>query len=631
MSYQPYLIADFRADSGIDRQTDPWLTPAKAFENLRNMYMKDGILYKRAGQSVFGQCGEENVSESVGSSGSTNYTHTLANTTVIRRSCRVYEDGGGGQVLRDNGEGAFTGNGTGTIDYDTGDIDVTFTSTTSANVVADYADDTTTSPIRGIFRFKNSDGLEQLVAMDSTRLHLWNTSNFYFFPQSTSGGTYAVWNSTNLVWADAEDDKLWLVDYDTSSGINTWDGTNIAAQTLTINGSAHTVTTARMVFFWEDRIVLLDTIENTGSNTSFRQRARWSQRGNSANWLDDTFGQGGYTDAATNEGMVSARFLGNTLIVFFERSIWKLRYTQNPDLPFVWEQINATRESASQFGTVAFDDYIASFGLDGLYACNGQAAFNIDKKIPNLVTDDFDNDYIALSYTTRDDHHKHALIAYPSTEENSGSNDRYLVVQYDEGTYSLYEQSALCFGQWTTGEDITFEDLEGTVADNFNITWGDGQLQKGYPATLAGGTTGYVYFVEDELSTQDASTWTADPDSYDFEFQSGQLNPFKEEGRQCSLGYIEFLVTRLDGASFQVDVYGDYDTETLASQEIDCTGGSETSSKVWVKMDVGVTSDAVQIHAYLTETQLADSISGIAQFRIHAFRFWFERGGQISI
>lgn len=631
MSYQPYLVADFRSDSGLNRYGDPWLTPAKAFVELTNMRLFNGVLCKRSGQSIFGQCGHENVAESVGTSGSTNYTHTLSNTTIIRRSVRVYENGGGGQEVVDDGEGSFSGNGTGTIDYDTGDIDVTFDATTTAAVVADYVDDTTSSPIRGIFRFKDENGTEQLVAMDTTRLHLYNTSNNYFFPQDDGASTYANWNSTNLVWAAAEDEKLWLVDFDSSSGIWTWDGADVNKETLTINSSSDTVETALMCFFWEDRILLLNTVENISStNTPFRQRARWSQRGNSGVWLDDEFGKGGFTDAATNEAIVSARFLGNVLVVFFERSIWRLRYTRNPDLPFEWEQVTNNRAAASTFGSLQFDEYVAEIGTDGLFGTNTQTAFNIDSKIPQYVNNQFNNDAIARAYSIRDDHLKHGLIAYPSVDEDATTNDRFLVIHYEEGTFSTYEQSALCFGEWSTAQDITFQDLSGTVQDNINTLWGDGQLQSGFPIILSGASDGYVYFIQDETASQDATTWDGDPENFNLGFLSAQLNPFKEKGIQCSLSFIEFLVNRQDGQKFQVDVMVDYDTEVVVSQEIDCSGEGDAQDKTWVMMSTSVSGDAVQIRGYLTESQLADSQAGQSQVEIYGYRFWFQPAGRMT-
>src|SRR4029077_9716800 len=64
---------------------------------------------------------------------------------------------------------------------------------------------------------------------------------------------------------------------------------------------------------------------------SFQQRVRFSQNGDptdTANgWLEDVPGRGGYIDAPTKEAIISAEFLRDRLIVFFERSTWELVYT----------------------------------------------------------------------------------------------------------------------------------------------------------------------------------------------------------------------------------------------------------------------------------------------------------------
>lgn len=65
------------------------------------------------------------VSESYGSGtgGSGPYTHSAASTPVVRRSVTVTA---GAQSVTDDGLGAFTGDGTGTINYTTGAMSVTF-------------------------------------------------------------------------------------------------------------------------------------------------------------------------------------------------------------------------------------------------------------------------------------------------------------------------------------------------------------------------------------------------------------------------------------------------------------------------------------------------------------------------
>lgn len=99
-------------------------------------------------------------SEAVGSSGSTNYTGTLAfKAGGSTRSCFniVFTDGT--QTLVDDNNGGFTGDGSGTINYATGAYNITFSVTTTGAVTSDYTwedsnaggitDFTFSSPTRG--------------------------------------------------------------------------------------------------------------------------------------------------------------------------------------------------------------------------------------------------------------------------------------------------------------------------------------------------------------------------------------------------------------------------------------------------------------------------------------------------
>lgn len=98
------------------------------------------------------------AAEAIGSSGSTNYTGTLA-TVTGRKTCHDIVITDGTQTLVDDNNGGFTGDGTGTINYATGAYNVTFTATTTGSVTADYStedssdggivDFTFTSPTRG--------------------------------------------------------------------------------------------------------------------------------------------------------------------------------------------------------------------------------------------------------------------------------------------------------------------------------------------------------------------------------------------------------------------------------------------------------------------------------------------------
>jgi len=83
----------------------------------------------------------EVIDEAVGASGSTNYTGTLAfKAGGAKRSCFGAKFTGGSQVLYDNFDGTLrsTNDSYGTINYATGEYDITFNSTTSGAVTVYY-------------------------------------------------------------------------------------------------------------------------------------------------------------------------------------------------------------------------------------------------------------------------------------------------------------------------------------------------------------------------------------------------------------------------------------------------------------------------------------------------------------
>ena len=369
MSFNPFLIANFRV--GLENSTESWLGSEEAMTSIDNCYLRRGRFIKREGQSVWGQTGDLTSGETGFSNVTGNqYTVTLANPTVVRRSLKIY-DSGGAQVVKDDGEGNLTGDvdagGTNTIDYSTGDIDVTFSGAISGTVTADYATEHS-RPIRGIKNYDRYSGNNILLAFDTTRLSKWVTTNNYFENVADASSNYDLWNSTNLVWTESYGDYIWICDNSTLSGgspptggVKVFDGSVISDPDLDLDaaGTPTAIKGALMIFVYKERLVMLNTIEGT-SNTRYPQRARWSAIGitptTSQGWFDPelsgVFGQGGRNDAPTNDEIVSAGFVGNRLVVFFENSVFALDATSNPDLPFVWRQLSVTKQCSSTFATV---------------------------------------------------------------------------------------------------------------------------------------------------------------------------------------------------------------------------------------------------------------------------------------
>ena len=157
------------------------------------------------------------------------------------------------------------------------------------------------------------------------------------------------------------------------------------------------IKTARIVLQFKNRLILLNTVENvSGVDTSFRNRCRYSAVGNplfgtvgtvytSVSFMEDLPGFGNAIDAATQEAIVSAEFLKDRLIVYFERSTWELVYTGNQIYPFTFQKINTELGCESTFSTVPFDKTVLGFGNVGIHSCTGANVVRIDEKIPDFV------------------------------------------------------------------------------------------------------------------------------------------------------------------------------------------------------------------------------------------------------
>lgn len=136
------------------------------------------------------------MGEFVGASGSTVYSGTLADVTGLR-TCLAVSITDGTQTVSDDRNGAFTGDGTGTINYTTGAYSVTFDSATTAAVSAGYSWEDSTE--EGLADFTYS----------ATR----TATQGFFLPQPTGGDIRDILFYKNAGYS-IHDNAVWLVTID---------------------------------------------------------------------------------------------------------------------------------------------------------------------------------------------------------------------------------------------------------------------------------------------------------------------------------------------------------------------------------------------------------------------------------
>lgn len=301
---------------------------------------------------------------------------------------------------------------------------------------------------------------------------------------------------------------------------------------------ANYVQSARIILPFKDRLVLLNTIENnalgatpfntgtptttgitptnylTSTNTAFVNRCRYSHNGSpfAANaWLEPNFvyvpsvgspqvqaDGAGFIDATTEEAIVSAEFIKDRLIVYFERSTWELAYTGNQVLPFVWQKINTELGSEATFSTVPFDKIVLGIGNTGVHACNGANVERIDNLIPdNIFEIGNKNEGVMRVAGIRDYFTEMVYWTFPSSGENGSTQvfpNRLLFYNYKTGAWAQADDTITTWGYFEQQTDTTWATAQGTWQEA-DFTWNSGVVQAQFRQVIAGNQQGFIFLI----------------------------------------------------------------------------------------------------------------------------------------
>lgn len=549
MPYDRFLIAPI--NTGMQTDLKPWLTPEDSFEQLNNAYVFRGRVRKRFGGRLMGTGWSSSLTAPLFSR-----FRIQVNTITAGAASGTVPNGsivaGIGQMFSIGNE-IFTVPTTGTpvVMLDTGPTPATtktYNTTTGAYVFSGVtAPDTTPVwfypglPVMGLTMY-------DVGAIDNQPSYGFDTRFSYVF----SGGFWqrsgtAVWHGTdiNFFWTsnwrgttpgqivlfvsnfyvvnyngagNASDDPIWWFDGTTwtaASGAN-------AFYFKPAGGAPQTgpfVVTARIVIPFKNRLLLLNTVENdngggTGTNTNYVNRCRFSFNGSpfaqnawyepnqmdNAGGANSKWGGAGFIDATTEEQIISAEFIKDRLIVYFERSTWEIAYTGNAVLPFVWQKINTELGSEAQQSTVPFDKEVLTIGNTGVHACNGANVQRIDTKIPDEVFQIFDKNIgVQRVAGIRDYFVEMVYWSFPSVDENPNNvyPNRVLIYNYRNSSWAINDDCITAFGYFEQQSGETWANQLDTW-ENANFSWESGTTEAQFRQVIAGNQQGYVFIVDSE-------------------------------------------------------------------------------------------------------------------------------------
>lgn len=289
--------------------------------------------------------------------------------------------------------------------------------------------------------------------------------------------------------------------YYDASGTPTWYSFNPALSGTEI------LTGALILLPFKGRLLALHTIERSsaGTDITYRNRVRASvsfPKGTplSVNgWRTDIPGNGFFLDAPTSEAIVSADFLKDRLIVYFERSTWELVYTGNDTLPFFFRKLNRELGVESTFSIVPFDNGVFGIGNIGIHTCNGVNVERLDVIIPDEVyrINNESNgpqravgirDYqLEMVYWTYPD-----KLSYDDSNDNKIFPNRVFAYNYRNNTWAEFEESFTTYGYYQPADEPTWDTLPYETWDDWNTPWDVGLTSARNLMVAAGNQQGFT-------------------------------------------------------------------------------------------------------------------------------------------
>ena len=419
-------------------------------------------------------------------------------------------------------------------------------------------------------------------------------------------------DNTNFFWAVNWRGTLYMTNNHSNDLIQKYDGTNLTRLHIDLDvegGPDNDVTRCKFIFAHKSHLITFNIIER---GTEHLQRGRWCEVRDPTTWKDAN-----WVDADTEEEIMAAGFLGDHLIVWFERSVWEFVYTADPDQPFRWDRIDDGQGCYARMSSISYDNELLALSDTELVTTDGREAHAIDKKIPDFTLT-WIPDSVSYSFSFDLKEQKQILITYASTDASAHADgntyaDSALVLNYDDKSFSTYGLSAHVFGSSKLESDVLLDDI-GDVLDDLDYSFDDRELESGYPISLMGGRDGKIYKLNDGGSD--------DGSAIEFKAIGGRWNPSLLKGRKARLGWIDFLVDVDPAVTFDVKSYINTDDTAFQTKTVTCSAVEGSDDKAWHRVFVNAVGRFHRIE--LTNNATAN------RPRIHAIVPYFEPAGLLN-
>jgi hypothetical protein len=346
-------------------------------------------------------------------------------------------------------------------------------------------------PVMGIYEFYTIAGSSSLIAFDKGYLYTYDATNDVWigaagFDTSTPDFTG---DDDNFFWVESVGrgqlgaaNDLIIIANDVDA-CKAWDGSS-----FTDLDTGNLPDSALFVVHHKNRLIFLNTVE---SGQRHPQRARCTNVGTYNNGSDDI-----YVDADTIDWINGVSFVRGELLVWFERSVWWLRYTGDDDNPFGWLRIAETEGSYAPYSVTNFEDESIALGPTSWVGCDGLSVYGIDDQIPDLVLT-MNQDALQYAYGLMVEELRQYICSYPAL--GSTYANRLLCLNYKDNAFSIYHMAFHVAGYWSQDTDQTINETN-TIINSTTYLIDTVTKTAGYPLTMSGDTSGNIrtLFVGDD-------------------------------------------------------------------------------------------------------------------------------------
>lgn len=510
MARTPIVVGPFA--TGMQNNVDGWLIQDDAFTMMRNAYCYRNRIIKRFGTRYLGSTQlTSRLRINLGTHDSDPKTVPLPDSISTIAVGQLFSIGDTQFTVYQTGAGVATyttGAITAQIDTTVSPNTITFTGAATGSTIFWYP----SKPVMGILDYEQQTiNKERTFVFDQNYVYEYAAGSGF---NRITGGVDR-WSGTDAEFFQAttwrgptgSERYMFVTNYNATDEIRYYDGSTwTQPQWATLSAGTNRILTARLVFVFANRLVLLNTIELVnGAQQTFVNRMRASQIGNPTVSADafrtDTAGLGIALDAATSEAIISAEFLKNRLIVYFERSTWALVPTGNQVYPFVWQKINTELGAESTFSVIPFDQSIVAIGNVGIHGCNGTNVARIDEKIPNEIFKVRDrDDGVFRVHGIRDYFNEMVYWSLPTANGPQYPN-QVLIYNYIQDAWSFADDTITTFGYIQESESVTWNSR--TVTWNDTVPWDSGRLQAQFRQVVCGNQQGYVTIIDQSVPTNE--------------------------------------------------------------------------------------------------------------------------------